>query len=544
MIPRFFRSTPPAVAHRQAAGVGERALAATGAEMAQLGGAMVAYGRQQEYRSEALAANRGFRELQEWHYGYLRQLNERRQELAATSIDPETGGGQTGYEQETKGWPAQMQAQYDRVKGTLAPRAAQMLEERYNQYAPHWSNQAVEVLDHMEMEDVTKEITDLAGQDRVADAAELLDLYQDRYSPGDYQRIGKAIATAGLEARRAGVEKYLQDVARTSSWQAAGQLLDDADFQRTWGLDISEAGDLKTDLDKFVKEQAGLQDKARQREREEAANAWIVAADKGEANIAQGRQAVLAGTLDRAVYEEGKRILLNPPTRNDPAVFEQLLELQDAAVRDPAQAGGLKTFVRAHASQLTPETRESALKLAAGQYNGQMQALNEEVQQAGRELVTVTDESLQVLQGLANPALMQNAENQRANQYRQVDYVRRSLMDYVRDNPKATPDDLYVQRLRLLRGLQRQSSDQVKSLLKAYEAGKLGLAAGPGGERVEAAQPWGEVMIPALPAPGGVPKGLESVWDSLTPQRQAKALELLRLGRSPEEIVRRLGAGQ
>ncbi len=263
---------------------------------------------------------------------------------------------------------------------------------------------------------------------------------------------------------------------------------------------------------------------------------------------------VEAGQLDAgAARTVQEMIVKGPATENDPATYARLLELQDEVSRGSKAPQDLAAFALANAgTKLTASAWQGALAHAANVYSPQMQAINEEVQQAGRQLVTVTDQSLEALQMLADPALLQNAENQRANQYRQVDYVRRSLMDYVRDNPKATPDDIYVQRLRLLRNLQRQHADEVKSLLEAYEAGKLNPPAPPAGVSPTAAQAKGiqEAGVDLLTGglrldlnPQHPPAGLESVWPALDEPRRAQVLRLLAKGATVEDILAAIRRG-
>jgi hypothetical protein len=270
-------------------------------------------------------------------------------------------------------------------------------------------------------------------------------------------------------------------------------------------------------------------------------------------------QLVGRGQLDPEAADRVEKVIVGGPvTTDDPAVARQLLTLQDRVARGDAAPAELTAFALAHAGTRLKETSwRDALKFATETYTPQMQALNDEVQQAGRELVTVTDTTLQSLAALANPALVTAAENQRANQYRQVDYVRRSLMDYVTANPQALPDDLYVQRVKLLRNLQRSTSDQVKSLLEAYESGRLAAGAaddlGRSLDRAVAANqrsaPAAPAAAPLTPAPRQgpgpapavpAPAGLEGVWDRLDADTRKDALTLLGRGWTAEMILEKL----
>ncbi len=258
---------------------------------------------------------------------------------------------------------------------------------------------------------------------------------------------------------------------------------------------------------------------------------------------------VEAGTLDPGVARTVQETLIQgPATADDPATLQQLLVLQDRVARGAAPAAELTSFALAHAgTRLKDSTWTGALEFASKSFTPQMQAVNEEVQQAARELVTVTEQGLQqMMTMLADPTAIDAAENQRAFQQRQVDYVRRTLLDYVRQNPAATADDIYRERLITLRGLQRQSADQVRSLLEAYEsravtppaAAPPTPAAPPAAGFTSAVQqaaadwlaPWNETA----------PAGLETVWPGLDERQRAQVVRLLGKGATPAQILEAL----
>jgi hypothetical protein len=261
---------------------------------------------------------------------------------------------------------------------------------------------------------------------------------------------------------------------------------------------------------------------------------------------------VEVGSLDPAHARTVQDMLAKGPvTSDDPAVLQELLAIQDQVARGTAPAQKLVNFALAQAgTKLKDATWTSALEFAQKSFTPQMQAVNDEVQQATRELVTVTQESLDDLIALIGKGpTVAAAENERANQYRQVDYIRRSLMDYVRDHPQATGDDIYRTRLSLLRSLQRQNADQVKSLLEAYEAGKLNPPPQPAappmspptGPQVQGLEQAGSRLAeqlaarPALPA--AIPTGFESLWDTLSAEERTTVLTLLGRGWTPAQIL-------
>ncbi len=294
--PRFYRpeTAPAAVGGGGAAAAAQATAGAVHRLSATLGQTADTVLALQE-RSNALAAGRAWRQLDEWRLQYLRGLPGRRQDLSQTALDEETGQNVTGYQREMAGFADQMQGEYDRVAAGLSPHAKQMLQHRYDAYAPGWSNQALETLDHLELEDVTAEALDLAQQDRGSDARQLIQLHADRYSPADRQRLEKAIQEAGDESRLAAAQGYLQGVAKDSGWETARQMVEDPEFQKTWGLDLRESAQVDVSLQHFA-----ASDKAR---RDEAV-LWSAQRRLEEIAGAQGWQAALEQAEDPAWQKE------------------------------------------------------------------------------------------------------------------------------------------------------------------------------------------------------------------------------------------------
>ena len=365
MIPQLFRSTAPAYRPQQFAGLADRAQAGVWQEVGQLGGEIKNYARQQQNRSDVLAASRAWRSLDDWRLKYLQGLPARRKDLAATSLDEESGSNVTGYERELKTFPDSLNAEYDRLAEGLSAQARAMLEERFNLHAPGWSNQAVTALEGLETEDVTSEILDLAGQDRVSDAGELLDQYADRYSPGDLDDLRVRIAQAGVAARVHAVQGYLQDVARQSGWEAASKLLDDPEFQKDWGLDVDEAGNLKTDLNKFVNDAKTL-DEAKQKAAKESANdAMIGEADKGTLDLSTLWDRVGPDGADRAIALQAKEIMLKKAQgleKDDVDVLSEGYSWLRRVREDPTKRAEALAYVRGHAASLTEGSRKELIR--------------------------------------------------------------------------------------------------------------------------------------------------------------------------------------
>jgi len=364
MIPQFYRSVAPGIAVQQNAGLAAAANARLGGTIAQLGGALVNYAEAKAERSDILAYSRAWRSLDDWRVKYLQELATRRKDLAATQLDPESGANTTGYELELKNFPDALQAEYERLGEGLSTPARQRLELRFNENAPQWSGQAAHILTTLETEDITSEILELAGQDRASEAAELLDQYQDRFSAGDRQRIETAIAKAQQQGILDAAQRYLQGLAQSSGWEAAETALNDPEFQKAFGLDLAAAGQIKTDLDKFVSDAKALAEGRDRAAKEKADDEVLAEAWEGKLDLATLPQKVRDNEVDATVAGQAREIMLKRlenRTTDDLAVLEEAYDWLRRVREDPSKRREASIYVRHHAGSL-PQSGQDLIK--------------------------------------------------------------------------------------------------------------------------------------------------------------------------------------
>jgi len=359
MVPQLYKQTGPTVSTQQYAGFGARAAAGIGQAIAGAGASLQRAGEKRIARSDGLAASRAWRQMESYQIGYLRQLPERRDELAAISLDDQTGQNVTGYEAELKQYPDRVNAEFERLAEPLSTDARAAFEVRYNAAAPSWADQTTGSLEGLELEDITTEILDLAGSDQVGAASELFEQYRDRYSASDRHRIGGAVIQAAIDARRDAVQDYLQDVARQSGWPAAAELLSDPEFQQDWGLDLDEASGIKADLASFVHDESARQTRLAVEAKEQASDALIADAYEGKLDVTTLAQRIRDDQIEPAVAKAARAIAVNgPPTMNDPDVYQQALAKVNAAMDDPSERAGALSYLRTKTHKLRPATYE------------------------------------------------------------------------------------------------------------------------------------------------------------------------------------------
>jgi len=314
---RFYRQTPPAVVSRRGAGAGDAAAAGVGRAMQGLGGSIASWAERKAARGDVLAASRAWRQLDGWRLEYMRGLAGRREELSSSALDDESGSNVTGYELELGRFPDAMNAEFERVAAGLSAQGRAMLEERYNAHAPSWSDAAVQLLEGMEMEDVTAEILSLAGQDRASDGLELLALYADRYSPKDRQAIEAALVESAHASRIKAAKGVLRQIADAQGWDAASEQLNDPAFQELYDLDIGDAAGIKREIETFVRDEsaraAGLL-----RAQQEANNDGVLAdAWEGKLDLATLPQRVRSNEVDATVAAQARQIMATPKAEDD-----------------------------------------------------------------------------------------------------------------------------------------------------------------------------------------------------------------------------------
>jgi len=261
--------------------------------------------------------------------------------------------------------------------------------------------------------------------------------------------------------------------------------------------------------------------------RERAGVQAIAAAYRGQLDAAATIEAMETG----AMRPEDARTALEiatkgPAAENDPKTYAELLRLQDGLARGAVEPAAVRRYAMAHATRLKPATVDAALRAAAETYSPQQQAVNEAVQRARQQFVTVTDSTLELLAAMGRGAAeLKPAEDKRAFQYRLVSYLSDELDQYVRAHPEATREEITKRGRQIETSLRQQTQTEQRTTIDAWERAAFAPAA---------AQPWGEVP---LPSPDGVPAGLEGLWPQLNDAEKQTVRELLAAGLSIERIL-------
>ena len=252
--------------------------------------------------------------------------------------------------------------------------------------------------------------------------------------------------------------------------------------------------------------------------------------------------------LDTKFGEEMLGLLATKPAEeNDDRAYDAMVDAvsdlragritrEEARSRLAARAGGLKKTTR--------ERFSDEIAATAGVKD---RAISDASQYARTQLVTVTDESLTLMDLMAAPEEQKNvAQERRAQQYRLLEFHDQSLRDFAKEHPEATADDLYVESRKILYRLRQQSEEQSKIMLQSWEARQILPAGAPEVYNLET----GELVVPKEgrkrtagtqgTAEPGAPKGLEAVWEGLDEETKKEAIELLARGMSAEAIVRAL----
>jgi hypothetical protein len=272
------------------------------------------------------------------------------------------------------------------------------------------------------------------------------------------------------------------------------------------------------------------------------------------ANVTKSWAAALAGTLDVAAVpgqvergdlppDEAVRLTTfarrGPAAENDPATYAELnAKLGDLALGRTDAANVLK-FATAHASKLKPGTVDAAIEAATNRATPQVRAVEDAVQSATREIVTVTDDVYAQILALSagNTTALTSANDQRAGQWRQVDYVRQQLRAYVQQHPAATPDEIYVESRKLLRHLRTQTAEARTAEVEAWEEDLVWGTSPAPLESYDLETRQRRTLVGGMKAVGA-PAGLEGLWETLTAEEQRDVLELLRRGWTPAQILR------
>lgn len=374
-IPRFYLG--PASGYRPADNAGVVAAAQATAAAAQgdvaasvgrIGETVQAAALDWQERSNALAASRAFRQLDQWRLDYLKGLPGRRQDLAATQLDSASGQNRTGYELEAEGWAGQLEEQYRRATEGLSTSARQRLQGRFDQVAPEWGAQAGNALERLELEDQTKEMLDLAQGDRLSDAMDLFERNKDRYSAAEQEHYGRQLLAYSTQASVRAAQEYVGGIARERGWEAASTALNDPDTLKIFGLDFAEAVDLKRQVETFARDQATIAAGRRQAQLEANNDAWLADAWQSlrdpskPLDLIAGERMVRNNEIDAAVYEQGRKIALQGRNSDDPEIFlgaeQNLAKVRSGALSDQDALA----WLRRNAAGLTPETWKQAVR--------------------------------------------------------------------------------------------------------------------------------------------------------------------------------------
>jgi len=537
MIPQYVRQVAPDKRGRQLAGLGARAGAQIGQEVARLGERMAARGDQMTARGDALAASRAWRQIDEWRIGYLRQLPDRRTDLSATQIDPVSGANVTGYERELDAFPDALHGQIQEASKGLSAQARARLQMAYDDAAPQWAQEVATVLDRMEISDVVLEARGLAKEGRAASGLDLIDLYKDRLGPEDYEKL-----TA--EIRLTGAQSDLQEIARVGGWQEARETLQNPQWQQVYGLDVAEAAAVRNQLAAFVAEEAQKAERIAAVDREMLERKRIDQAYQGqmetdEEGVAVYRKEYLSGRLTDKAYETIRRLeVRGPRTENDPETYAKLVELKDRVARGAAPTADLKAFATAHADKLTQAAYKDAIDTAGSPFSMQTQARNDAVQRAYGQFVKVQETDLQtlLLQGASKEA-MRSAGDARAQQLNLVNMLSDELEEWIQKNPDATRAEILRQGRMIQVQIGRRAIEEQDSLIRQWEASAGGM---PGPEAAGVAGNLGNLrktQTSAVPQ-SSAPAGLESIWDQLDSEAKADVMRLLARGRTAADILR------
>ena len=529
MIPRFSRQAGLQVSTPGLAGFGDQAWGQVGQTIAQGAGQwrqdLAQAHAQQQRTATGLAYLRGARSFDDVRLQEMQGLTGRREALRATSIDPETGQTTTGYQQEIQRFPDWLNEQFEQIAAPMGKDARDQFEAYYLQNATRWSQEFAELLKGMELDDVQKETKDLATAGRSAEAHALLLLYRDQFSAEQYDRLESQIQTDGAMAD-------LQATAELEGWAAAQAQLSDPEYQKARGLDTAEASAVYSSLRSFVADQRAISDRQTQQLQDANAMSALADAEQGTLNLEAAQQQVLAGTLERSVYEQARKIMLAPVSQNDPEASARAFDLvADVEAGRITPREGLNQL-NAMAGQLTPGFRDARIAdLTDTSTLGA--ALRDASSQARRELVTMTDQNLTFADlMLTDDQLKQKARDQRVRQERLLDYHDTQMRQWYREHPDASEEDIYVESAKIRARLRPMTDKQQQSLLAAWDLQTVGWDV-----------PWGfgNVTIgpmnePPAPATGDKPRTQQMRYDT-PPEIQEMIRQAMAMGMSWEEIA-------
>lgn len=334
MIPGYVRQVGPQYRGQQYAGAADRASAGIGQAIAGVGEGVSSVAQIQANRMTRMAASQGRREAEEWLLQYQQSWGtpEKRKELWQIGPDPITGEDTNGYTRELDTFGDAFRTKIEEIGSKLSPAARDELQVWYNYVAPNVAEQTTNLLMGMERNDVVKESMALAKQGRAADALEMIDLYQDLLGP-------ETAAKLSTTARVGGAQADLQEIARTQGWPAAQAALKDPAWQQVYGLDVGDAASIRADLAGFVNEEAAIDEAQNKAVNDANAMTFLVAAEKGEVDLAQSLELVSKGELPYNVYEQGRKLMTQTAADrvDDPDTFFEAERWLTKVRQNPAQ---------------------------------------------------------------------------------------------------------------------------------------------------------------------------------------------------------------
>jgi hypothetical protein len=327
---------------------------------------------------------------------------------------------------------------------------------------------------------------------------------------------------------------------------AVAYLNSDAPFYGT-AIDPQEKQKfLDAQMGLLTRQQAAAAQEARRVEsvRETNGVAAIAAAYRDKLDLDATLKQMEAGALRPEDFNQAVQIAKKGPvTQNDPAVYAQVQDLLDGMARGAQTPQAVRRFALDHADRLTPAKMETILQETAQAFAPQSQALRDAVTRARSQLVTApeAESPMMALLRAQNPDAAQDVDNQRARQWRLVNYLEDELQRYLRENPQATREDIIKKGRALEVYLRQQAPERQGQIIAAWEtdatrpAGPVFVAQTPQQADQAAARYVDEMFGPAVPV------GLESIWSDLTPEEQTDVRELLAQGVSVARILAEVG---
>lgn len=221
------------------------------------------------------------------------------------------------------------------------------------------------------------------------------------------------------------------------------------------------------------------------------------------------------------------------PETNDFEALAKINQMIDGIERGQYQTSDVLKEIDRNVTKLTPAKRDSLIERATNVFSFQNRAMSDARRYAISQLVTVNESMLERLYSMGTSTeTLKPIEDRRAFEYRLVEYVEDQLGSWIQAHPEATPDDVQVHGRRLISQVRSMDQARRRSMLDAWETTETV-------STTTAATPWegpneGVLMI------GEAPRGLESVWESLSAEERDSARAFLRDGGTVEQVLEAL----